>query len=69
MSAEQVAETREEPFRTGPALEELLDLEFEAFCAGEGDEDVTIDEVRRATSSIPGSMAQVIIDEERAERF
>ena len=50
-------------------LEELIDLEFEAFCAREGDEDVTLDEVRKATESIPGSMAEAIIEDERADRF
>ena len=55
--------------QAGSTLEELLDLEFEAFCAREGDEAVTLDEVRRATASIPGSMAEAIIEDERAERF
>jgi hypothetical protein len=50
-------------------LEEFLDHEFEAFCAREGDESVTLEEVRRATESIPGSMAEAIIEEERADRF
>ena len=51
-----------------PTLEELIDLEFEAYCACEGDEAVTLDEVLKATASIPGSMAEAII-EERAERI
>lgn len=49
-------------------LEDLIDLEFEAFCAREVVDDVTLDEVRKATASIPGSMAEAII-EERADRF
>lgn len=69
MSTEQIAETRDEPLRAGPALEELLDVEFEACCAREADENVTLDQVRRATSSIPGSMSRAIVDDERAERF
>ncbi len=51
------------------ALEGLIDQEFVAFCDREGDETVTLDDVLRATSKIPGSMAQVIIEEERADRF
>ena len=30
---------------------------------------MTLDEVLKATASIPGSMAQAIIEEERADRF
>jgi hypothetical protein len=55
--------------QASPTLEELLDLEFEAFCAREAAEDVTLDEVLRATASIPGSMARAVIEEERANRF
>jgi hypothetical protein len=69
MAIDQATEAREQPLQTRPALEELIDLEFEAFCAREGDENVTLEEVRKATASIPGSMAQAVIDEERAERF
>lgn len=52
-----------------PTLEELIDLEFEAFCAREGDDTVTLDEMLKATASIPGSMAEAIIEDERADRF
>ena len=52
-----------------PALEDLFDHEFLEFCEREGDDSVTINEVLRATSTIPGSMAETIIEEERAERF
>ena len=52
-----------------PALEDLIDLDFEAFCAREGDDAVSLGEVREATSRIPGSMAEAIIEDERAERF
>lgn len=69
MAIDQATEAREQPTQTKHALEDLLDLEFEAFCAREGDENVTLEEVRKATASIPGSMAQAVIDEERAERF
>jgi hypothetical protein len=69
MATERASDMRDETYQAITALEELLDLEFEAFCSREGDENVTLDEVRKATSSIPGSMAQAIIDEERADRF
>jgi putative addiction module CopG family antidote len=52
-----------------PALDNLIDHEFVEFCGREGDDSVTLDEVLRATSTIPGSMAQAIIEEERADRF
>jgi putative addiction module CopG family antidote len=52
-----------------PALDGLIDHEFVEFCDREGDESVTLDEVLKATSTIPGSMAQAIIEEERADRF
>jgi hypothetical protein len=69
MPIEPAPETREETLQSGSTLEDLIDLEFEAFCAREGDENVTLEEVRRATASIPGSMAEAIIEEERADRF
>jgi hypothetical protein len=69
MATERTTDTREEPYRAGTVLEDLLDLEFEAFCAREGDVNVTLDEVRKATASIPGSMAEAITEEERTDRF
>jgi hypothetical protein len=69
MATERATDTREETHRATAVLDELLDLEFEAFCVREGDEDVTLDEVRKATASIPGSMARAIIEDERADRF
>jgi Arc/MetJ-type ribon-helix-helix transcriptional regulator len=50
-------------------LEELIDREFVEFCTREGDDRVTLEEVLGATAKIPGPMAQVIIEEERADRF
>ncbi|MGZ5980878.1 MAG: hypothetical protein ACXWO3_07985 [Isosphaeraceae bacterium] len=38
-------------------------------CARENDDDVTSEEVLEGTSSIKDSMARVIIEEERADRF
>jgi Arc/MetJ-type ribon-helix-helix transcriptional regulator len=55
--------------RETPDLERLIDHEFVAYCAREGDDRITLEEVLKATSKIPGSMSQVIIEEERAERF
>jgi Arc/MetJ-type ribon-helix-helix transcriptional regulator len=52
-----------------PTLEDFVDLEFEAFCARESDDSVSLEQVRDATSAIPGSMAEVINEEERADRF
>src|SRR4051812_43317228 len=50
-------------------LEDFLDHEFIAYCEREADESVTLEEVLEATSKIKDSMARVIIEEERAERF
>lgn len=69
MATDRALNTHEELPQPNAELEELLDLEFEAFCAREGDENISLDDVRRATASIPGSMAQAIIEDERAERF
>lgn len=69
MAIERAHETQADISRQGSVLEELIDLEFEEFCAREGNENVTLEEVRKATASIPGSMAEAIIEEERAERF
>ena len=52
-----------------PEADQLIDLEFVEYCSREGDDTITLEEVREATSKIPGSMAQFIIEEERAERF
>jgi putative addiction module CopG family antidote len=51
------------------SLDEFIDHEFVEFCAREADDCVTLEEVLEATSSINDSMARVIIDEEREERF
>ena len=52
-----------------PALDDLIDHEFVEYCAWEADDGVTLDEVLEATSTIKDSMARVVIEEERAERF
>ena len=69
-TATRATEPHEPPAsQVGSTMEELLDDEFVAFCAREAGEDVTLDEVLEATASIPGSMAQAIIEDERADRF
>jgi putative addiction module CopG family antidote len=76
-SEEAVIEAALERFRdqedesrgTMPGLEDFIDREFVEYCAREADDGVTLDEVLQATSTIKDSMARVIIEEERAERF
>ena len=51
------------------AFDELIDHDFVKYCEREADDSVTLEEVRAATSKIKDSMARVIIEEERAERF
>ena len=69
MTTERASDRREDIHDERPDLDELVDLEFEAYCAREGDESLTLDEVLKATASIPGSMAESIARDERAERF
>jgi Arc/MetJ-type ribon-helix-helix transcriptional regulator len=54
-----------------PTLKKLIDWEAIESCAREvaGKDVPTIEEVRAATSKIKDSMARVVIEEERAERF
>ena len=51
------------------AEEDLIDYEAIASCEKEADDSVTLEAVRVATSKIKGTMARVVIEEERAERF
>jgi len=55
--------------KTEPTLEDLMDHEYIAYCTREADDDVSLEEVLEATSKIKDSMARVIIEEERADRF
>ncbi len=55
--------------KTVPTLDDLIDHEFVEYCARENDDDVTLEEILEGTSSIKDSMARVIIEEERADRF
>ena len=54
---------------TVPTVDDLIDHEFVTYCDREADESVTLEEVLAATSVIKDSMARVIIEEERADRF
>ena len=55
---------------TIPAIneEEFLDEEFHRYCESRADYSVTLEQVRRESSSIPGSLADDIIAD-REERF
>jgi Arc/MetJ-type ribon-helix-helix transcriptional regulator len=70
-SEEEVVEAALARFRKEDArgLEGFIDHEFLELCAREGDDRVTLDEVRAATARIPGSVARSIVEEERADRF
>ena len=52
-----------------PTLEDLIDHDAIAYCEREADDTITLEEVRAATAKIQDSMARVVIEEERAERF
>ena len=51
------------------AEEELIDYEAIASCEKEADDSITLEAVRVGTSKIKDSMARVVIEDERAERF
>jgi predicted DNA-binding antitoxin AbrB/MazE fold protein len=53
--------------RTTDPLADVLDWDAHELAAAEGDESVSLEEVRRALSRIPGSMADVV-SAEREER-
>jgi hypothetical protein len=55
--------------RASKSVEDLIDDEAIATSEKEADESVSLEEVRAATSKIKDSMARVVIEEERAERF
>jgi putative addiction module CopG family antidote len=52
-----------------PTLDDLIDYDAIASCEKEADDTITLAEVRAATSTIKDSMARVVIEDERAERF
>jgi Arc/MetJ-type ribon-helix-helix transcriptional regulator len=51
------------------AEEDLIDYDAIASCEKEADAGITLEAVRIGTSRIKDSMARVVIEEERAERF
>jgi Arc/MetJ-type ribon-helix-helix transcriptional regulator len=54
---------------TALTLDDLIDHEFVEYCAREADVGVTLEQILEGTSIIKDSMARVIIEEERADRF
>jgi putative addiction module CopG family antidote len=60
---------REQGDGTEPEEQDWLDTDVIASCEREADETITLEQVRAATSKIKDSMARVVIEEERAERF
>ena len=61
---------REKDSTERPAtIDDLIDYDFLSYCEREADDNVTLEEVLQATSKINDSMARVIIEEERADRF
>jgi Arc/MetJ-type ribon-helix-helix transcriptional regulator len=60
---------QDEQRKTVPTLDDLIDHEFVEYCARQAGDGVTLDEVLEVTSTISDSMARVIIEEERADRF
>src|SRR5262245_40934692 len=52
-----------------PTLDDLIDDEAVASCEAQADDGITLEEVRAATAKIKDSMARVVIEDERAERF
>jgi putative addiction module CopG family antidote len=55
--------------KAAPTLDDLIDHDFVEYCARQADDGVTLEEVLEATSTVKDSMARVIIEEERADRF
>jgi putative addiction module CopG family antidote len=65
----RLRDQEDETRKTVPTVDELIDQEFVEYCAREADDGVNLEEVLEATSAIKDSMARVIIEEERADRF
>ena len=51
------------------ALDCLIDHEFVELCVRQAGGDVALERVLQATSTVPGSMAEAIIEDERADRI
>src|SRR5512135_2834023 len=54
---------------TPPIPDDLIDHDVIVYCERDADDSITLEEVRAATAKIQDSMARVVIEEERAERF
>ncbi|HZW33970.1 MAG TPA: hypothetical protein VFF52_24820 [Isosphaeraceae bacterium] len=52
-----------------PLGEDLIDYEAIASCENEADDSISLEDVRAVTAKIQDSMARVVIEEERADRF
>ena len=66
---QRLRDQEDETRKTTTTLDECIDQEFVEYCAREADDGVTLDEVLEVTARIKDSMARVIIEEERADRF
>jgi hypothetical protein len=60
---------QDEDRKTVPTLDDSIDHEFVEYCARQADASETLDEVLQATPTIKDSVARVIIEDERAERY
>ncbi|MFI5455277.1 MAG: hypothetical protein ACHRXM_07470 [Isosphaerales bacterium] len=65
----RLRDQEDEDRRTVLTVDDLIDHEFVEFCAREADDTVSLEEVLKATCRIEDSMARVIIEDERADRF
>ncbi|MGE5755052.1 MAG: hypothetical protein ACM35G_04945 [Planctomycetaceae bacterium] len=54
---------------TLPIPDDFIDYDVIVYCERDADDSITLEEVRAATAKIQDSMARVVIEEERAERF
>jgi hypothetical protein len=57
------------PDGSPPTLDDLIDREAIASCAKKAHGSITPEEIRAASSKIRDSIARVVIEDERAERF
>jgi putative addiction module CopG family antidote len=65
----RLRDQEDEGRRNVPTLDDLIDREFVEFCTREADDSLSLEEVLEGTRTIKDSMARVIIEEERADRF
>lgn len=69
VALKRLRDQEDESRNTRATLDDLIDHEFEEYSAREADDEVNLEEILEATSAIKDSMARVIIEEERADRF